>query len=99
MLFISGQVGVDRDGTVPEEPEAQFEVALRNVMANVDAAGFEPSDVVKMITYVVGQLDRDARRAALDRAFGEHWTTSTLIYVSGLATPELKVEIDAWAMR
>ena len=36
LLFISGQVGSDADGNVPADPEAQFEVALRNVRANVE---------------------------------------------------------------
>lgn len=96
MLFISGQVGMDRDGKVLADASAQFEVALRNVLLNVEAAGFAPSDVVKLVTYVVGDLDRAKRHEALERAFGEHVTTSTLIYVSRLASPQYLVEIDAW---
>jgi 2-iminobutanoate/2-iminopropanoate deaminase len=99
LLFISGQVGLDRDGNVPEDPAAQFEIALRNVLLNVEVAGFEATDIVKLVTYVVGDLDATKRRGALDRAFDEHVTTSTLIYVSRLAAPEYKVEIDAWAVR
>jgi 2-iminobutanoate/2-iminopropanoate deaminase len=98
-LFISGQVGMDRDGNVPDDPAAQFEVALRNVLLNVEAAGFEPTDVVKLVTYVVGELDPAKRREALDRAFGEHVATSTLLFVSRLAAPQYLVEIDAWAVR
>jgi hypothetical protein len=30
---------------------------------------------------------------------GDHVTTSTLVYVTGLASPEYKVEVDAWAAR
>lgn len=99
LLFISGQVGMDRDGNVPEDPAAQFEVALRNVMLNVEAAGFEVTDIVKLVTYVVGELDPARRREALDRNLGEHVTTSTLLYVSKLAAPQFLVEIDAWAVR
>jgi enamine deaminase RidA (YjgF/YER057c/UK114 family) len=99
MLFISGQVGMQPDGTVPAEPEAQIEVCLRNVLANVEAAGFDATDVVKLVTYVVGDIDPTARRAALDAAFGSHVTTSTLVYVSKLASPTYLVEVDAWAVR
>jgi 2-iminobutanoate/2-iminopropanoate deaminase len=99
MLFVSGQVGMDRDGNVPADAAAQFEVALRNVLLNVEAAGFSASDVVKLVTYVVGELDPAKRREALDRAFGEHMTTSTLLYISKLAAPQYLVEIDAWAVR
>ena len=101
MLFISGQVGMEPGGDVPNETTAQFQVALANVMANVEAAGFAPTDVVKLVTYVVDSTDINPadRRAALDAAFGEHFTTSTLVYVSRLAAPQYLVEIDAWAVK
>jgi len=99
LLFISGQVGMDSNGHVPAEPENQFRVALQNVLLNVEAAGFERTDVVKLITYVVSDIEPAARREALDGAFGDHMTTSTLIYVSRLAAPEYLVEVDAWAVR
>ncbi len=99
MLFISGQVGKDHDGNVPDDTAAQFEVALLNVLLNLEAAGFERTDLVKIVTYVVGEMDAAARRATLDRLLGSHVTTSTLLYISALATPEYKVEIDAWAVR
>ena len=100
-LFISGQVGMEPGGDVPPEAGAQFEVALANVMANLEAAGFAPTDVVKLVTYVVDSTDINPadRRAALDTAFGEHFTTSTLVYVSRLAAPQYLVEIDAWAVK
>jgi 2-iminobutanoate/2-iminopropanoate deaminase len=99
LLFVSGQVGLEIDGTVPSNPVAQLRVALENVLANLDEAGFEPKDLVKLTTYVVGEMDPAARRAELDRLLGSHVTTSTLIYIPALAAPEFKVEIDAWAMR
>ena len=99
MLFLSGQVGLDMDGTVPKDPVAQLRVALENVLANLDAAGFEPQDLVKLTTYVVGEMDPAGRRAELDRLLGSHVTTSTLIFIPALAAPEFKVEIDAWAVR
>jgi 2-iminobutanoate/2-iminopropanoate deaminase len=99
LLFVAGQVGIAPDGTVPADPVEQLGVALDNVMANLEAAGFEPTDVVKLTTYVVGDMDAAGRRAQLDRVLGPHLTTSTLVYVSALASPDYKVEVDAWATR
>lgn len=48
---------------------------------------------------MVGTLDGAGRRAALDRLLGSHVNTSTLVMVAALATPELKVEVEAWAVR
>ncbi len=99
LLFISGQVGKRADGTIPADVNAQFEIALHNVLANLEAAGFESTDLVKIVTYAVDELDAAARRATLDRLLGDHVTTSTLLYISALAAPEYRVEIDAWATR
>jgi enamine deaminase RidA (YjgF/YER057c/UK114 family) len=99
LLFISGQVGKDRDGHVPPDPLEQFELALRNVLAILADAGFEPTDLVKIVTYVVGELPSVGRREAIDRVLGDHVTTSTLLFISSLAAPEYKIEIDAWAVR
>jgi len=99
ILFLAGQVGVAPDGTVPPDPVAQLGVALDNVMHNLEAAGFAPTDLVKLTTYVVGEMDAAGRRAELDRVLGSHVTTSTLVYVAALASPDYKVEVDAWAIR
>jgi 2-iminobutanoate/2-iminopropanoate deaminase len=99
MLFLSGQVGMRPDGSVPEDPVEQFTICLENILGNMAAAGFEPTDLVKLTTYVVGSMDAAGRRAALDRLLGSHVSTSTLVYVAALAAPEYKVEVDAWAVR
>jgi 2-iminobutanoate/2-iminopropanoate deaminase len=98
-LVLSGQVGMRPDGSVPDDAVEQFGVALENVLRNLEAAGFEPSDLVKLTTYVVGPMDPAGRRAQLDRLLGSHVTASTLVFVAALASPVYKVEVDAWATR
>ncbi len=97
VLFMSGQVGMRPDGSVPEDATEQFVVALENVLANLAAAGLETKHLTKMTVYAVGALDPAGRREALERLLGEHIACSTLIYVAALAAPQYKVELDAWA--
>jgi enamine deaminase RidA (YjgF/YER057c/UK114 family) len=99
LLFLSGQIGIALDGTVPTDPVEQLGLALENVVRNLEAAGLEATDLVKLTTYVVGEMDAAGRRAQLDRVLGTHLTTSTLVFVAALASPEYKVEVDAWATR
>jgi 2-iminobutanoate/2-iminopropanoate deaminase len=99
LLFLSGQIGNALDGTVSTDPVEQLGLALENIVRNLEAAGFEATDLVKLTTYVVGQMDAAGRRAQLDRVLGAHLTTSTLVYVAALASPDYKVEVDAWAIR
>jgi 2-iminobutanoate/2-iminopropanoate deaminase len=101
LLFIAGQVGMWLDGSVPEDAVDQLAIALENVLRNVEAAGLEPSDLVKITTYVVAgaELDPARRRAEMERLLGDHVPTSTLVFVAALASPQWKVEIDGWAAR
>jgi enamine deaminase RidA (YjgF/YER057c/UK114 family) len=99
MLFLAGQVGMRPDGSVPADAVEQLGVALENVVRNLEAGGFASTDLVKLTTYVVGEMDAAGRRAQLDRVLGSHVPTSTLVYVAALASPDYKVEVDAWATR
>lgn len=97
ILFISGQIGVKADGSVPADPIEQLDIALDYVMKNLAAAGLGVGALTKLTTYAVGELDPARRRAVLDKHLGSHVSCSTLVFVAALARPELKVEVDAWA--
>jgi enamine deaminase RidA (YjgF/YER057c/UK114 family) len=103
MLFVSGQVGRRLDGSVPPDATEQLELAYRNVVLNLEAAGFEIADLVKVTIYLVRDAVRDEdlpkRRAAIDRVLGDRIVASTLVFVTALAAPEFKVEVEAWAVR
>jgi 2-iminobutanoate/2-iminopropanoate deaminase len=99
MLFMSGQVGKELDGSVPADPVDQLDISLQNVLRNLAAADFEVTDLVKITTYVVGDIDPARRREVIERRLGEHVSTSTLVFVPKLAAAEYLVEVDAWAVR
>ena len=52
-IFVSGQVGSDADGNVPDDPATQFENAFTKLGAVLDAAGAGFEDIVEMTTYHV----------------------------------------------
>ena len=96
-LVLSGQVGMEPDGTVPADPATQVETALENLSRNLDAAGMDVADLVKLTFYLVGEIDAAQRKAVVDAFLAGHRPCMTLLYVTALATPVLRVEIDAWA--
>src|SRR5439155_18201734 len=57
LLYISGEVGVLPDGTVPEGIEAQAEACWRNIIAILAVAGMGVGDQVKITTYLVRPED------------------------------------------
>jgi len=96
-LVMSGQVGRKADGTIPEDPVEQLAVALANVGSNLEAAQMGVGDVFKLTIYLTGEVDRQAQRAAVQGWLGSHKPCMTLLFVSPLAAPDYRVEIDAWA--
>ncbi|HWK46534.1 MAG TPA: RidA family protein [Stellaceae bacterium] len=98
LLFISGQVGVAPDGTLPSDFAVQCEQAMDNVEALLEAAGMARVDIVKLTYFLtraedaptLGQIRR--RRWASDQA-----PSVTALVVSALARPEYLFEIEAIA--
>ena len=97
MLVLSGQVGMREDGTVPDDPIGQIDIALENIFRNLQAANMGVKDIVKLTYYLVGEIDTAKRRELVASKLQGHKPCSTLLYVAALASPIYKVEIDAWA--
>jgi len=97
MLVLSGQVGMREDGTIPDDPIEQIDLALENIFRNLRTANMDVKDLVKLTYYLVGEIDTIKRRELVAGKLQEHKPCSTLLYVARLATPALRVEIDAWA--
>jgi enamine deaminase RidA (YjgF/YER057c/UK114 family) len=55
-LYVSGQVGVAADGSIPSDAEAQCTLAWRNLQAQLRAAGMEITNLVKITT--IGAIRR-----------------------------------------
>ncbi len=97
LLFLSGQVGMREDGTVPDDPIAQLDIALENVCRNLRAANMRVEDIVKLTFYLVGEMDTAQRRERIAAKLQGHKPCMTVLFVAALASPIYKVEIDAWA--
>ena len=96
-LWISGQVGVAIDGTVPADALAQAKLAWASLIAQLQAADIDVDNIVKLTTIVLDAADIPATRAARSEVLGHRKPASTLI-VAGLANPAWKVEIEAVAV-
>ncbi len=104
MVFVSGQVAVDRDGKLvgAGDLKAQIRQAAENLKLALAAAGATAADVVKTNTYIVNykQSDYSALREARAALFpeGTNPPASTLVGVTALAVEGLMVEMEAIAV-
>lgn len=96
-LVLSGQVGMEQDGTLPEDPGEQLQLSLENIRRNLQAARMEIKDIVKLTIYLAGPPDNERRREVLSAWLGEHQPCMTLIYSAALANPKIRVELEALA--
>ena len=98
-LNLSGQIGMDIDKNVPESVADQFKLALNNLSLNLKAAEMDIQNLTKLVLYFVDPIDLDVRTKILTEFLTETEVCMTLLYVKALATPTIKVEIDAWASK
>ncbi len=98
--YIAGQVSATRDGSVvgKGDPEAQVRQIWHNIEAAVKSIGGTLQDVVKTTTYVTNISHAGAVRKVREELFATNPPTSTLLVVSGLASPDYMVEIEAVAV-
>jgi enamine deaminase RidA (YjgF/YER057c/UK114 family) len=80
----------------------QARQALRNVVAVLAEAGGRPSDLARLIWYVVDKREYLAATAELGRVYreviGAHYPAMTLVQVAGLLEDGARVEIEATAV-
>ena len=102
LAFIAGQVAVDADGALlsPGDVAGQMPVVFRNVGNVLKQIGASFSDVLELTTYLVGEDSREPWMAARGEVYAEHYgdgpfPPNTLLIISGLAHPDMKIEISA----
>ena len=97
ILFVSGLTAHDADDRLVggDDPAAQTRQILRNLGRVLDAAGASFADVLKVTVFLTDIGDRGLINPVHQEFFGEARPASTLIEVSRLALPEMKVEIEA----
>jgi enamine deaminase RidA (YjgF/YER057c/UK114 family) len=98
-LYVSGQIGVAGDGSVPDDFTGQAEQAFRNVLAILEEAGMAVTDIVRINTYLTDSADIGDYRGIRDRMLNDHATASTMLVISALAAPQFKIEIEAVAAK
>ncbi|MGA8446211.1 MAG: RidA family protein [Roseiarcus sp.] len=99
MVFCSGQLGIGRDGVIPDDVEAQARLCFRAIQAVLGEAAMSLGDLVRLNAYVVSAQYLGGYMKVRDEFVGNPPPASTLIVVQGFARPEFKVEIEAVAAR
>lgn len=100
LIVTSGQLGLNIDGTCPQDVTGQARICLATIDAILAEAGAGRHDVLRLNAYVTRRED-----FALWMAERDTWLqavtvkpASTLMIVSGFTRPEFLVEVEAMAV-
>ena len=96
-VWLSGMVGMKADGTIPEGTVEQFEIALKTIDTCLREAGGKPNQIVKVQIFMTDISERFSINPIRIEYFGDHKPASTLVEVSALVDPRMRVEIEAVA--
>ncbi|GIU93099.1 MAG: endoribonuclease L-PSP [Acidimicrobiia bacterium] len=85
---------------IPEDPAVQAEMTMENLIAVLEAAGGQLTDLVELTRFMVDQeRNQDAINRVMARYLGSHRPASTSVEVVRLATdPRLVLEVKGVAV-
>ncbi len=97
LLFISGLAAVDKDMNLVggDDADGQTRQIFENMKLVLAAAGADFGDILKVTVYLTDINDRSVINPVRAEYFGSARPASTLVEVSKLAIPGMKVEIEA----
>jgi len=98
IVWVSGLVGMRADGTIPDNTVAQFDIAMDDLRACLRAAGSDLDKVTKVRIFMTDITERAAINPRRIRDFGENLPASTLVEVTALVDPRMRVEIECEAV-
>jgi 2-iminobutanoate/2-iminopropanoate deaminase len=96
--FISGQIPVRPDGSVPDTFSAQCHVVWDNLLRILATADYEPNHLVKVTTFLASQSYGDENGAIRRQRLGDLSPALTVV-ITGIYDRSWLLEIEAVAAR
>ncbi len=98
--FVAGTTGYDYSTmTMPDDVTSQSRNCFKTIEAALKEGGFAMADIVRATYYVTKPEYIDAHFAVCGEFLSEIRPAATLLVVTALARPEMKVEIEVTAKR
>lgn len=98
-LYLSGQVGIELDGTIPADFDRQAELTWDYIERLLVDQGMTMANLVKVHGYLTSSEHVAGYKKWRDLRMPESPPASTVVLVSGFVAPGLLIEIDAIAAR
>jgi 2-iminobutanoate/2-iminopropanoate deaminase len=97
LLFISGTMGLEPDGSLAQGFEAQCERVWKNIEATLSSAGMAFSNLAKLTVWLARREDWRMAAAIRQRYLGGHKVAMSVVEAS-LVDPDWLIEVEAIAV-
>jgi enamine deaminase RidA (YjgF/YER057c/UK114 family) len=98
--FVAGTTGYDyATMTMPTDVMSQSRNCFKTIEAALKEAGFAMADIVRATYYITDVKDADAHLSVCGEILGEIRPAATILVVTRLLKPEMKVEVEVTAKR
>ncbi len=97
VFHLAGQTGTAPDGTIGEGIEEQVKLVYQNIKTVLKECGMGLENLAKITVYLTSPDFVEIHRSIQKEALEGIVPASTLLIVSGLARPQLLVEVEAVA--
>src|SRR3954462_8656480 len=98
--FVAGTTGYDYTTMImPADVTSQSRNCFRTIEAALKQGGFAMADIVRATYYITDVKDADALFAVCGEILGDIRPAATLVVVTALYKPEMKIEIEVTAKR
>ena len=98
--FVAGTTGYDYSTmTMPSDVMSQSRNCFKTIEAALKEAGFAMADIVRATYYITDVKDADAHLSVCGEILGEIRPAATILVVTRLLKPEMKVEVEVTAKR
>jgi enamine deaminase RidA (YjgF/YER057c/UK114 family) len=103
LVFVAGQIGWTSEQIfATDDFVGQFEQALHNTAAVLEAAGARPEHIARMTWYIIDKREYLARLPEIGRCWrqiiGRHFPAMALVQVVALVEDRAKIEIETTAL-
>ena len=94
-LYLSGELGFDAEGKIPEGIEAQTRQCIENIRAKLSAEGLDLSHVVSATCYLTDPSDFAAFNAVYAEMFPEPYPTRTPVGCALMIDAKVEITVVA----
>ena len=94
-LYLAGMVGIDKDRNLAGDAAGQIEQTFKNIQSALTFVGSDMRHTTKLTVYMTHLEDYPALRDVRAKYIPDDSTPAgTLILVAGLASPDMRIELD-----